>query len=175
MFLKYSKKQALEDLDGTLKLIAESFDDLKWPEAAAAEKTDDKKEEEKKEEEKEGGDSDFAANVTKAFYTHPFFADQIKSYIMQTELQPAFNILDPTAGAMKFDWTFGMMGKPIDFAFVATLIFLYVDRQEADGEDKEVWFTAKLTDADKEELEEVFAAKDKKAVVFPGVIQVYGA
>jgi len=34
----------------------------------------------------EGGENDFAANVTKSFYTHPLFADQIKSFIMQTEL-----------------------------------------------------------------------------------------
>ena len=179
LFAKYGKKAALEDIDGVLKLIGECFDDLKWPEAEAAPAAEGEKpkegEEEKKEEvAAEGGDKpEFPANIVKAYHSHPFFADQVKSFTMCKELLPAFNFLNPTASLAKVDWTFGLMGEPIDFAFCASVIFMYVNSQEKKGKDEEVWFTAKLTDTDKEELAEALANKEKKAVIFPGVIQVF--
>lgn len=186
---KYNQKQVQEALNATLTNIAGTYEKLTWPEAppanpgaaagdappavgdppaagAAADAPAAGAE-------NEGGETEFPAALLKSYVDNDFFADLVKSAVVSKEIVPAFNLFGK---GLAFDPTMGMIpgGAPkVDMEFAATVIFFFVNTQETTSEDKEIWFTANFTDEDKAELDEAIEAKDKKTLIFPGVIVAY--
>jgi hypothetical protein len=177
---KYSYKAVSEQLDKVLTALAETDEKLKWPEEEKKAEGDDKGKtdaapdgEEKKEggekDQYEGGAGGKLADVLLAQYLESeVFADLLKSAVMSTELD-SFDPLDfSKMGKGMADLT-GLLPKPTDWAACCAIVDIAVQSQEAEAKDKEIWGKCKLGELDLEELKDAEAAKDKTALIFPGL------
>lgn len=161
-------------------------DDCKWPkeEAKPAEGEGEKPAAEEAAADMEGGEEAAATGMEAAMEKAKFldagaFGESggagllPKLLIEQMALNPFFGDL---VKSQTLFWEFG--GNHDDetaWAGAATLTGALVAAGEKAGEDGEFWGASWLTEDDKAELDEAFADKDNKALVFPGVCFGYSS
>ena len=180
--MKWSAKAVAEQLDEVLKAIAETGADLKWPEEEKKEETkegaaDEKKEgeEEKKDEAAEGGEIQheggdaklFQDALVECFIKHEVFGDLLKSATMSVELD-SFDPLDFSKMGKMAVSLIPIFPKPEEWAGTCAVLNVMVNAKEAEC-DKEIWGKAKLSEDDEAEIKEAIEAKDKCALIFPGL------
>ena len=178
---KWAAKTVVEQLNEVLTALATTGENLKWPEEEEKKEEtkegEEKKEgeEEKKDEAAEGGETMheggdaklFQDALVECFTKHEVFADLLKAATLSVELD-SFDPLD-----------FGKMGKmavsliplfpkPEEWAGTCAVLNVMVNAKEAEN-DKEIWGKAKISADDEAELKEAIEAKDKCALIFPGL------
>jgi len=178
---KWAAKTVVEQLNEVLTALATTGENLKWPEEEEKKEEtkegEEKKEgeEEKKDEAAEGGETQheggdaklFQDALVECFIKHEVFGDLLKSATMSVELD-SFDPLDFSKMGKMAVSLIPIFPKPEEWAGTCAVLNVMVNAKEAEC-DKEIWGKAKLSEDDEAEIKEATEAKDKCALIFPGL------